>query len=104
MLSSPHRALPGEAHREVALSVDRPLTVPLLIRGSFDNSLFGTLLVIVLLLLIAGLYGLIRERSIYPMLICWGIAAAAGVPAAVLGLWLRLRREWLEVTLTGFVL
>src|SRR5688572_10457146 len=82
---------------------DRPLTVPLLIRGSFDNGLFVLCCVICGVALIIGAL-IARGGDGSAAAAAFLVATAAGVPALVMGLWLRQQREWIEVTLTGFVL
>ena len=64
MPSSADNSTPGQDL--AALPADRPLTVPLLIRGSFDNSLFGTLVGISGLLFLGGCFGLIRAPQFPP--------------------------------------
>src|SRR5688572_5811224 len=102
MAAVPEDGLPDGTTRELAaLSADRPLTVPLLIRGSFDSSPFGLLVAIAALLFLGGCFALLRSATIEPALLCWAYASAAGIPALVIGLYLRRQRRWLEVTLTG---
>jgi hypothetical protein len=106
-MSSSGPSLPASPRREVALPGDRPLTVPLLVRGSFDNVRFGFLcLFLSLLALVAFCAGssVLMGRAWEPAVLLWSLAALCGGLAALLGLWQFRRRQWLEVTLTGFVL
>jgi hypothetical protein len=87
-----------------ALPVDRPLTVPLLIRGSFDNALFVFLCISCIILLGLGAIIWIREGNREGATVACSLGGVLAVLATLIGLWLLKRRQWLEVTLTGFVL
>jgi hypothetical protein len=87
-----------------ALPADRPLTVPLLVGGSFDNILLVFLGVCCCVLIGIGLAARANPFNRPLALLCWGMAGGVAFLALGLGLWLRQRRQWLEVTLTGFVL
>jgi hypothetical protein len=103
--SHPDPARSGDPQRDQgALPADRPLTIPLLIRGSYDHPLFVALWVIVAIFFGLGLYGLAKHRDWDGALVCWSLAAVVAVPSTVFGLWLKQQRRWLEVTLTGFVI
>jgi hypothetical protein len=103
MSASADRPPQGDPRRDLDDLPDRPLTVPLLIRGSFDNGLFVACCVVALIF--SGIGTLMwRERDLSAAFVVFGIAAAAALPALIMALWLRRQREWLEVTLTGFVL
>jgi hypothetical protein len=84
--------------------VDRPLTVPLLIRGSYDHGLFVTFCAITVVLAGIGIIVLFRGRAPGAAYTLLFFSAVAAVPAVLLCLWLRGQRQWLEVTVTGFVL
>ncbi len=83
---------------------DRPLTVPLLIRGSYDHPLFVAVWSMVVIFACLGAVSLLRTRVWDAALACWSISALMSVPATLLTLWIRRQRHWLEVSLTGFVI
>ncbi|MFO0880167.1 MAG: hypothetical protein U0840_22695 [Gemmataceae bacterium] len=85
-------------------SLDRPLSVPLLIRGAIDYRILAALMLLALLFLGLGLFFRIRmPDDSYGPGFFWGMAAAFGLPGLLLLCWQVPRRRWLEVTLSGFV-
>jgi hypothetical protein len=81
---------------------ERTLTVPLLCRGSFrDGPFLASCLGAVVVLLVGSLL-LITRSAVGGMV--WAAIAAAVVFTAGYALALARRREWLEMTATGFVL
>jgi hypothetical protein len=104
-MSLPDGSLPGSSQREVAaVPLDRPLTVPLLIRGSLDSGGFPTLPATFVLCVVIGFGGLLLRHNWFFAVVFWSLAAFIGVVTALVWLWLMHRRQWLEVTLPGFVL
>src|SRR4051795_10620272 len=93
--------MPGDARPDLADLPDRPLSVPLLIRGSFDNGLFVACCAVAVVALFVGAM-LLRDAELMGAACVFGVAALAGVPALFMGVWLRQQREWLEVTSAGF--
>src|SRR5262249_29595652 len=96
------RSLPGAARADFGLP-DRPLSVPLLIRGSFDNGLFVACCAIAVVALFVSVM-LLRDHELTGAACVFTVAVVAAAPALFMGLWLRRQREWLEVTSAGFVL
>src|SRR4051794_12312740 len=91
---------PAGAPRDLAeLPGDRPLTVPLLVRGSLDNLLFILLVGASVVLFGVGLAELLRRPPRWDRVrTCIDLGFAAAVPAALVWLYLMRRRQWLEVT------
>jgi hypothetical protein len=102
MPSSEH-SLPGANRPDLADLPDRPLTVPLLIRGSFDNGLVVACCAVAVVATGVGVL-ILRDGDLMAASSVFTLAAVAGAPALFMGLWLRRHREWLEVTSAGFVL
>src|SRR5437660_678934 len=102
-MSSDDRFAPAGARPDLDDLPERPLTVPLLIRGSFDNGVFVACCAVAIF---AGGIGVLLWRDLEPAgaSLAFAVTAVAAVMAVVLGAWLGRQREWLEVTLTGFVL
>src|SRR5947209_5556338 len=96
-------ARPLSSLPDPALPADRPLTVPLLIRGSYDHPLLVALWSMVGIFACLGVYSALRARVWDAALAYWSLSALVAVPGTLLGLWIRRQRHWLEVTLTGFV-
>jgi hypothetical protein len=84
--------------------LDQPLTVPLPIRGNADRGVLLALLVAGMILTGLGMTSRWpRPWSVPAELYYLGAFLAFG-PAVLLVVWQALRRRWLEVTMTGFVL
>lgn len=85
-------------------SLDQPLTVPLLVRGSFGNPLFIALLSSSFLYLIrCVLAGVSPSPDRTVMAYSLGISATCLILGMLLLTWLRGRRRWLAITIDGFV-
>src|SRR3954471_22399124 len=95
--------MPGASRPDLADVPDRPLSVPLLIRGSFDNGLFVACCAVAVVASFVGVM-ILRDGEVTGAACVFGVAAIAAGPALFMGLWLRQQREWLEVTSAGFVL
>jgi hypothetical protein len=90
-----------------AEALDRPLTVPLLVRGAADNRLLQALFWIAGGLFAVGLCAFLQHPARggrVGALLFFAGAALAAAPAVGLLLYLLPRRLWLQVTVTGFVL
>jgi hypothetical protein len=87
-------------------AADRPLTVPLLVRGSFET--FPLIVLSVCCLTFAGIaaFAWSKEppRNHSGSAAFLAIAALCGLPALVIATRAYAHRRWLEVTLTGFIL
>src|SRR5262245_49349651 len=83
---------------------DRPLSVPLLVRGGFNSGLLVWLAFYGNAFILAGLFALLQPSPEAVAGVFWLIAAGFGVLVLLRALWLLPRRRWLEVTLNGFVL
>jgi hypothetical protein len=96
MSAEPDRESPG---------LDRPLTVPLLVRGAVDPRVMLPLAFVAFILVCIALNEPHRRTSDGGSFWFWSaLAAGVAVPAALLTIWFLPRRRWIEVTLTGFVL
>jgi hypothetical protein len=84
---------------------ERPITVPMLVRGSFQNPFFVVVTFLTGLFVVLALIGHFRypPDSIFAA-VCWFLAGCCAFPSVVMAFWIVPRRRWLEVTLTGFVL
>lgn len=85
--------------------LDRPLTVPLLVRGALDARVILGMMFLSFILAAIALNTRVRHPwdRVAPWL--WILLAlAVAVPAVLMAMWHVPRRRWLEVTVTGFVL
>src|SRR5262245_21247527 len=86
-------------------ALDRPLTVPMLVRGALDCRVLIGLLAFRTRMLLIRLN--VRYRNPWDRVSLWyflGVAAASATPAVLMTIYHLPRRRWIEVTLTGFVL
>jgi hypothetical protein len=98
---------PGADKASLPPCIDRPLTIPLLVRGSLNRAVVGAPLVVAAVFLCMALYVLLfRSGPLNPVEVAvyFGGFAVGLLHAGPAILWLIRQRCWLEVTLTGLVL
>ncbi len=100
-------AAADDGRTDAAGAGDRPLTVPLLVRGGLDPNTQRELVIIArlsaLMAVVTIICGIVGAPG---LLVLMQFTFAAGFGSLALGifLWYHTRRRWLEVTLTGIVL
>ena len=98
-------SVPGDAGLGMPTgAVARPLTVPLLVRGSFWDAWTVRLVWVCVIVMAASSIALVSEGLEPTVLVAGAACAALAVSLILYQAWQANRRCWLEVTATGFVL